>query len=192
MRSLLRVEAAPPLGRLKYVAAYSGSLAGLQEPQVGWLLLNGAVVPAAGNSPLSGRPYAPLRAALGTRFGAAGTLPDVTGGKILVPRGTVGARTFNVGEMRDASQNQRVTLTLAQASPHRHRFSVTDPGGGGSTYFFGNQAGDSWQSSTGYGSEPFDHSDMYQAARATSSLGGGGSHDNMPPIIVVGAVLVKF
>ena len=95
-----------------------------------------------------------------------------------------------------------VTLTTANLPSHTHTFTGTAgnlPGGGAHahTIYGGNATGGSipgWDSYSTFGStrkmsalliSNGAHTHTYTAAGTNSSVGGGGSHNNMPPYLTV-------
>jgi microcystin-dependent protein len=147
------------------------SLTGLQEPEPGWLLPNGASIPNSGR-------YVGLYAVLGGRYGGAGVLPNLTNGFRPVPAGPSNYPT--VGATDGAAS---VALGLNQITPHQHThlnasnsvyvgnwgwMDYSDPNGDG--------GGDVWNATPLY----------------TDVQGGGGAHNNMPPGIVVEGFLVAL
>lgn len=148
-------------GRLKFVAGDVGTLVGLQTPQFRWVLCNGAAVPNSGI-------YVALYAMLGTRFGAAGTLPTIIDGRVPIPKGATNFPTAGVsgGEINHV-------LSLSEYPSHTHTYADAATAAGDSNL-------DGW--------DPWDRGGV---GRTSNGFGGGGSHPNMSPYTVCGAVLVS-
>lgn len=165
LAAVLKRTALPTTGRLRFVAAdlAAGTYTGLRELKTGWLLCNGAAVTNVA-------PYQALYAQLGTKFGAAGTLPNFVDGKVPVPRGSSFAIGVVGGEINHV-------LTLAEMASHYHIYADN-----GSDNNNGGWDIDPWQP---------DHA-LSGDYTSSSSAGGGGAHNNMPPYLVVGCVLVRY
>lgn len=163
-------------GRLKFVAGdlAAGNYSGIRELQPGWLLCNGAAVPNSGV-------YTALYAALGTKFGAAGTLPNLLDGYLPIPKGTSWAIGARGGEYNH-------TLTLAEIPSHYHNLYDRGPGD------------DAHPSNISGYFPPWTNVQPYQAfgyggsfpSIGTNAAGGGGSHNNLPPYHVIGCWLVRY
>lgn len=178
--------------------------AGDTEPD-GWLFCDGRTLQAAG--------YAELFATIGTRFGSngAGTfnLPDIrnrvrvglgnmgggAAGRVTSatasPDGnTVGAtggserHTLTTGEMPAHSH----TGTTSSAGNHTHSVTAPSVGTGGS-----DAAGAKWtaRTSTNYGNRSVTTSaaGAHTHTLTIGNAGSGGPHNNMPPFIIMPAII---
>lgn len=184
MRSLLRRVTSWQTGDIQWTLVSLASLSGLQEPEPGWLLANGAVVPSSGLSP-AGYQYAPLFAELGTGYGATpGTLPPLTNGRGPVPAGP----SIGRGVQGGASD---VQLGWGNAPAHNlHSIDVwypTGPDDGAGNVGFCFQSGNF--------QFPL-KTNVWNMLRLSDVQGGSGgvaqSHENMPPYVVVEALLVRL
>lgn len=168
LQAVLSVISPNAPGDMEYsVATLPGwAMSGLVEPEAGWLLCNGAVI---SNSGKYVNLYAIL-AALGHPFGANGKLPTLIDG---VQPAAQGSTVGSPGATRGASA---VTLTLAQLAGHIHSYN------------------DYWaalgvNTDNGMGDNQTGSYDFYES---TDAQGGGGSHNNMPPYVVVEGMMVKL
>lgn len=129
----------------------------------GWLLCDGTSYETTA--------YPTLYAAIGYTYGNDSgkfRVPDLRNGRSPVGAGTVGARTFTAGSTGGAAD---VTLTTSQIPAHDHTYSglFGTPGAG----YVGGLGG------TGI------------ASLTSGSAGGGTSHENMPPHVVVPNWIIK-
>lgn len=156
-------------GRLKWVAGAlaGGVYTGLRELQTGWLLCNGVQLSNSGR-------YAALYAMVGTKFGAAGTLPNFVDGIVPLPKGT----NWSLGSIGGEMTHQ---LSQAEMPSHNHTLiDKEDIGASGSGGYF-----PPWR--------PVDAAFAYPGInRNTNSTGGDAAHNNMPPYGIVGCILVKL
>jgi len=125
-----------------------------------WLLCNGGTFDTS--------TYPALDTVLGSTYGAAGQLPDLRS-RVPVGMGDGGTGLTN-RSLNDTGGEESVTLTTAQIPEHNHeiRSSTWETGGGS-----GGMGNSTDQQSWGY----------------TEDTGGGGSHENMPPFIVVNFII---
>lgn len=156
-------------GFLEETVFVISSLSGLQEPQPGWLLPNGAGIPGSGR-------YLNLYNALGGRYGGAGVLPNLTDGFRPVPAGPSNYPT--VGATDGAIY---VALSLNQINPHQHQYWNSTI-----AQYMG-----AWAGYMDYSGDPGDgggDASYFQ----TDVQGSGGAHYNMPPGVVVEGFLVAL
>ncbi len=164
-------------GRLLWIAEAPASVSGLQEPRWGWMLCNGATITQGGYAPVSGLPYQPLYDEItnaGNRYGGAGVLPNFLDGRTPIPKGASVFTTAGVagGEITHV-------VTLGEYPSHQHYYA--DDGGSPSLEDDGYCPGD------GPAQQHWNGPTVYMSA-----YGANGAHNNMPPYIVLGAVLVKL
>jgi microcystin-dependent protein len=203
--SLERTRPAPVVGLGYLYFGLVTTLTGLQEPEPGFLLPNGADFAKA--------TWPELADKLGTRYGspadpATCRLPNLLD-KIPWPRGTAGARST----VAATGGVDAVTLSTAQLPTHQHPGSSlsggtisTDPGhthliSGGARTIMSTASG-SADITTGAGSFTFfrsgttldsggGHSHTLTGGTVTVAAEGSGStHENMPPYLVIDAVLI--
>lgn len=160
-------------GRLKWVAGDpigGGSLVGVIEVQPGWVLCNGVVLPASGKT-------LALATLVGTRFGAAGQLPTCLDGRVPIPKGATNFPTVGVsgGEITHI-------VSLAEYPNHTHLTRDNNVGARGNSL-------DGYLNIDGFSGRT--QSDV-SVTKTSSSVGGGGSHNNMAPYQVGGYVLVRL
>lgn len=170
LQATLSPSAASNVGRIKWIVGDpigGGSLSGVITPtgHTGWVLANGSQLSNSGI-------YVNLYAAVGTKFGAAGTLPNLLDGIVPIPKGgssftTVGATGGEINHI----------LSLAEFPSHTH------------TYKDSSSLGEHTNQANIDGFDPFNR---YWLTRTSNSAGGGGSHNNMPPYLVIGYALVKL
>lgn len=153
---------------MQYTLAVVSSLSGLQEVETGWVLANGVVLPA-------GTRYDALRAKVGTSHGANGTLPVLIDGVQPIGRGASTYPTLNV---TDGAVN--VTLAATQVTDHFHNYDFEGTS---------RPLTDGWAN---LGSTPPFDDGGYEVGSAFNAAGGGGSHNNMPPYVVVEGILIKL
>lgn len=142
----------------------------------GWLICDGSAV--------SRTTYAALFAAIGASAGAGnGTttfnVPDYRGRVFVMPDGSAGRLASNDARGQ-AGGEETHALSVAEMPAHTHPGSVgnvstvgTNPDG--TVAHMGDLAG----------------SVQYSQALSIASQGGGGAHQNMPPFLTGGAVLIK-
>ena len=136
------------------VVAWAGSAGSIPA---GYLLCNGQEIN------VNDTRYEDLKIAIGTQFNEAGDDPDlVFRVPDLTARFIVGQDGGSKYSLGDVGGQDRVTLSIAEMPPHSHN------------YFYG-------ADSTGGGA--FENQDPQSSgfSRATSSTGGGDSHENRPP-----------
>lgn len=165
-----------------FIFAYAGSSA-----PTGYLLCDGSAVSQA--------TYADLFAVIGLTYGDPGggnfNLPDFCG-RMVVGRGTGSGLTARA--LADSDGAETVTLDAATLGTHAH--GITDPGhfhgGSGALNRLANGAGAStgWPTGTGatVGDTSFNNGDN-DTTPAFANTGGGGSHNNMQPSLVLNFII---
>lgn len=153
----------PPSGT---VVAFAGGSA-----PTGWLLANGSAV--------SRSTYARLFAVIGTAFGAGNgnttfNLPNFKG-RVGVGLDSSQTEFDTIGETGGA---KRVTLTTSEMPSHTH-----GPGSPANNFWGYNG------SSTGEGTWNPTNGSGVAGANTTGSSGGGASHENMPPYVVLNYII---
>lgn len=136
-------------------------------PTSKWLLCNG--------SQKSATDYAALATLLGT--GGTSIYGAASVGNIMLPdcRGRFPLAVSASHDIGDTGGVEDVTLTIGQVPAHTHNVQIPgdDATDTANTLTIQGQAGVNLQTFT------------------TDSKGGGGSHENMPPFIVIGYVYIK-
>lgn len=155
-------------GDMEYTVAIVSSLSGLQEVEAGWVLANGVVLPV-------GAKYDALRAIVGTDHGSLGTLPTLIDGVSPVGRG---ASLYPTAGVTDGAA--AVTLSLGHVWNHAHTWNYESTATPDSNGAFNYQS-----------NPPFDDGG-YEGPSGSSAVGGGGSHNNMSPYVVVEGILLKL
>lgn len=143
---------------------------GVIEPEIGWLLCNGATITNTGK-------YAALFALLGSSYGASGKLPTLIEGVQPTSKGASGYTTLGA---TDGAAN--VSLVVSQISNHIHSYNNETI-----EVFVGSYGWMAYNDPPGTGDGG---QDSY--IFTTGATGGGGSHNNMPPYVVIEGMLVKL
>ena len=160
----------------KWTLYNPGTGNGLIEPQVGWLVCNGAAV--------SRTTYASLFTKIGTAYGVGDgsttfNLPDARDGVVPIP---MGATNFPTRGARGGTYAE--TLTGASTPPHAH----------GSMYdsFHPRYVNDGNWAPKVYPPNGYDGAFTRNTNGEPNNGSYGVAHENMPPVQVVGCLLIKY
>lgn len=193
MTELSRVSGTSDLqtGNQVIPAGVQMSFAGRSAPE-GWLMCEGQAV--------SRSRYATLFGVIGTLYGVGDgrttfNVPDVRGRVLVAADGGAG-RLTSKGGVGESGGEQSHTLTTAEMPVHAH--GVTDPGHEHALRL--NSAPDAnpgLDFAAGTGNALRKASDGYPLTAVTptgvtvQNAGSGSSHNNMPPYVVVGGMIIK-
>ncbi len=132
----------------------------------GWALCDGQLLSINSNSALF--------SILGTTYGGDGrttfALPDLRGRVAIGPRTGPGLSNYNLGQSGGV---EAVTLTTAQIPAHSHDLEVQHPVTEGTTAYAGAEEDNTQATGT----------------EVTNSTGGGQSHENRQPYLVVNYII---
>lgn len=162
----------------------------LTAAPAGWLVCDGSAV--------SRSTYAALYAAIGDSAGAGnGTttfnVPDFRGRTFVMPDGSA-ARMASNDARGQAGGAERVTLATGEIPSHSHGAGTINPANvpqaatGGATYWRSPAWAKDAATLTWQNIAPDFSNQTMQGS--TAAAGGGASHENMPPYLVGGAVLI--